>query len=96
MRQRYIVTYDICDPKRLRAVFFTMKGYGDHLQYSVFSCDLTLMGLATLKGDLLRVLDARVDQVLFIDLGPTDGRGREAVESLGRGVEQFPDGAVIL
>ena len=34
----YIVTYDISDPKRWRAVFKAMKGYGEWLQLSVFQC----------------------------------------------------------
>ena len=41
MRTSYLVSYDICDDKRLRKVFQTMRGYGDHLQYSVFQCQLT-------------------------------------------------------
>ena len=40
-RQSYVVTYDICDPKRLRRVYETLRGHGDHLQLSVFRCDLT-------------------------------------------------------
>ena len=35
MQYTYIVCYDICDDKRLRQVFKTMRSYGDHLQYSV-------------------------------------------------------------
>jgi len=34
MRSSYLVTYDIADDKRLRQVFQTMRGYGDHLQFS--------------------------------------------------------------
>ncbi len=41
MRQSYLVTYDIADEKRLRKVFKIMRGYGDHLQYSVFECQFT-------------------------------------------------------
>src|SRR5690606_35574631 len=41
MRTAYVVTYDICEPKRLRRVYRIMLGYGDHLQYSVFRCELT-------------------------------------------------------
>lgn len=84
MRQRYIVTYDIADPKRLRAVFKIMKGYGEHLQFSVFRCDLTLMNLAKLKADLSEAIDAEKDQVLIVDVGPTEGRGEEVFESLGK------------
>src|ERR1039458_4021608 len=36
MRFSYLICYDICDDKRLRKVFQTMRGFGDHLQFSVF------------------------------------------------------------
>jgi CRISPR-associated protein Cas2 len=84
MRQRYIVTYDIADPRRLRKVFKLMKGFGEHLQLSVFRCDLTKMTLATMKADLNAIIHAQKDQVLIIDVGPTEGRGEEVFESLGR------------
>lgn len=84
MRQRYIVTYDISEPSRLRKVFKVMKGYGEHLQYSVFRCDLTKMTLATMKADLNGIIHAQEDQVLIIDVGPTEGRGEEVFESLGK------------
>jgi CRISPR-associated protein Cas2 len=84
MRQRYLVTYDISDPARLRKVFKLMKGYGRHLQLSVFRCDLSRMALATMKGELNALIHAQEDQVLIIDVGPTEGRGGEVFESLGR------------
>ena len=37
----YIVTYDIADDKRWRAVFKLMHGYGEWMQLSVFQCRLT-------------------------------------------------------
>ena len=52
MRQSYLVCYDICDDKRLRKVFQTMRNYGDHLQYSVFECQLTATDLARCRSDL--------------------------------------------
>lgn len=84
MRQRYIVTYDISDSKRLRLVFKIMKGYGEHLQFSVFRCDLSKMSLISMKVDLNAVIHSQEDQVLIIDVGPTEGRGAEVFESLGR------------
>lgn len=84
MRQRYIVTYDVCDPKRLRQVFKTLKGFGRHIQLSVFSCDLSAMSLVRLKLALAAVIDMREDQVLIIDLGAAEGRAAESIESLGR------------
>lgn len=84
MRQRYVVTYDISDPTRLRKVFKTMKGYGTHLQLSVFSCDLTELTMVRLKDALTRAINTDEDAVLFIDIGPSDGRGMESFECLGR------------
>ncbi len=84
MRSRYIVTYDVSDPKRLRRVFKIMKGYGAHLQFSVFSCDLTSMTLVRLKAELREAIDAFEDAVLLVDVGPTDGRGTTSFECLGR------------
>lgn len=96
MRQRYIVTYDIRDPKRLRQVFRTLKGYGTHLQLSVFRCDLTRMALAQLKERLSACLNTREDQVLLIDIGPSEGRAAEAVESLGQAYVEEPKGPAIV
>ena len=50
MRTSYLICYDISDDKRLRKVFQTMRGYGDHLQYSVFECQLTAIGPGAVPG----------------------------------------------
>jgi CRISPR-associated protein Cas2 len=84
MRISYLVTYDICDDKRLRRVFQIMRGYGDHLQYSVFECQLTPTDLVRLRADLASVIHHHDDQVLFVDLGPTEGRGERVITSLGK------------
>lgn len=96
MRQRFLVTYDICDPKRLRDVFDTMKGFGRHVQLSVFQCDLTSTRLAELKVRLKDIVDPMFDQVLFFDLGPSDGRGLEVVSSVGRPYVHREEGPVIV
>jgi CRISPR-associated protein Cas2 len=87
MRQRYLVTYDIADPKRLRRVFKVLKGFGTHLQLSVFSCDLTDLSLVLLKTELMKEIHATEDAVLIVDVGPSDGRGTTAFECLGRGTK---------
>lgn len=84
MRTRYIVSYDICDPKRLRLVHRTMLGYGEPLQYSVFCCDLSRSARVMLMGDLSEIIDHREDQVMLIDIGPPDARGAESIETIGR------------
>ena len=83
MRKLYIVTYDISDPKRLRRVFKTMKGFGQHLQLSVFRCDLTEMERFEMIGALQELIHHDEDQVLLIDLGPSEGRTHR-VDSIGR------------
>jgi len=84
MRNRYLVTYDVSDPKRLRQVFKVMKGFGTHLQLSVFSCDLTEMTIVLMKSALRRVMHHEEDSVLIVDVGPSDGRGMTSFECLGR------------
>ena len=84
MRNSFIVCYDICDPKRLRKVFKIMRGWGDHIQYSVFECQLTKMDLAWLRSSLSDTIHHKEDQVLFVDLGPADGRGERVISALGK------------
>jgi CRISPR-associated protein Cas2 len=85
MRNLLIVTYDISNPKRLRKVFKAMKGFGQHLQLSVFRCDLTDMERFEMIRALQDLIHHDEDQVLLIDLGPSDGR-TVRVDSLGRPV----------
>ena len=84
MRQSYLICYDICDDKRLRKVFQIMRGYGDHLQYSVFECQLTASDLARCRAALAATINHKVDQVLFVNLGPAEGRGERVITALGK------------
>jgi CRISPR-associated protein Cas2 len=84
MRQTFVVSYDISDPKRLRAIYSLMRGWGDHIQLSVFQCELNAAELVELRTKLALLIRQDEDQVLFIDLGPTEGRGATSIESLGR------------
>jgi CRISPR-associated protein Cas2 len=84
MRNSYIVTYDIRDPKRLRKVFKTMKDFGEHLQYSVFECQFTKSELVHCQAELAEIINHNIDQVLFVDIGPTSGRGERVISSMGQ------------
>ena len=84
MRQAFIVTYDVCDPKRLRKVYKIMRGYGRHLQLSVFQCELVPREKVELEAELRPEIKFDEDQVLFVDIGPADGRGCTSIEALGR------------
>ena len=82
-----IVSYDICDPKRWRRVYHICRAYGEHIQYSVFRADLTPTARAALVAELATVINHREDQVLLIDVGPAEGRAREAFLAVGRRYE---------
>ncbi|MEO8603552.1 MAG: CRISPR-associated endonuclease Cas2 [bacterium] len=84
MRQTFLVCYDICDDKRLRAVYKTMRDFGDHLQYSIFECQFTDTELVRCRHALSEIINHRDDQVLFVDLGPTEGRGDRVISALGK------------
>jgi len=84
MRQTFIVTYDVCDSKRLRRVFKLLRGYGDHLQLSVFRCELSPRERVELRTKLAAILHHGEDQVLFVDVGPAEGRGADSISALGR------------
>lgn len=96
MLTRYIVAYDISDPRRLRKVYEIMKGAGVHLQYSVFQCDLSDRQLEELRLDLAEVIAPREDQVLFVALGDPEKRGATCISSLGRIYDHHDRACVII
>lgn len=83
MRTTYLVCYDITDDKRLKRTFKACCGFGDHLQYSVFECDLNPSEKIELETVLAGIINHDEDQVLFLSLGPTEGRGDRVITSLG-------------
>jgi len=82
-RNRYIVTYDIRSPSRLRKVHGLVVDYGERLQYSVYICDLTRVELIRLRGQLRERMHMEEDSVSIFDLGPPTGRLATRVEHLG-------------
>lgn len=68
-RRRYLVAYDIREPKRLRQIAKTMAAYGERLQYSLFICDLTKAELIGLRSDSESIMNLKVDSVVLVDLG---------------------------
>ncbi|MBV9945542.1 MAG: CRISPR-associated endonuclease Cas2 [Myxococcales bacterium] len=96
MRQTYVVSYDISDPKRLRKVYQLMKGYGEHVQLSVFRCALTHRTLVELRARLDEIIRHDEDQVLFVDVGPEDGRGATSLSSLGRAYKSPERRAIVV
>jgi CRISPR-associated protein Cas2 len=83
MRNTYIVCYDVADPKRLRRVFKVCKDFGQHLQFSVFECDLTVSEKLQFEEKLVAEIKREEDQVLFIRLGPAEQRGQREITAVG-------------
>ena len=84
MRNVFLVCYDVCNDKRVKKVYKAMRGYGDHLQLSVFRCELSARERAEMIAELAPLISHDEDQVLIIDIGPSDGRATLVFESLGR------------
>lgn len=80
----YIVTYDISNPKRWKKVYNLMKSYGEHVQLSVFRCDLEPVQVARLKGFMEEIIKHDEDQVILVNIGPTSPAVIKDIEVLGR------------
>jgi CRISPR-associated protein Cas2 len=89
MRTTFIVTYDIADEKRLRRVFKACKNFGNHLQFSVFECDLSPSERVQMESELKALIHHADDQVLFIALGPAETRGSRVISALGKSYTKF-------
>ncbi|MPM97624.1 CRISPR-associated endoribonuclease Cas2 [bioreactor metagenome] len=83
MRSTYLVCYDVADDKRLRKVSKTCSNFGDHLQFSIFECDLNASEKIELETILTGIINHMEDQVLFVGLGPAEGRGDRVITALG-------------
>ena len=82
-RRRFLVAWDISDPRRLKAVRRCSENFGHPLQKSVFLCELDREEKAKYLHRLRRIHKAAHDQIVFIDLGPDTRDTDDFIESLG-------------
>ncbi|MFZ7131154.1 MAG: CRISPR-associated endonuclease Cas2 [Eubacteriales bacterium] len=69
-----LITYDVSTVtsdgrKRLRKVAKTCQNYGQRVQNSVFECVVDSTQLATLKIQLVKIIDKEHDSLRFYRLG---------------------------
>lgn len=83
-RRKYLVTYDVTDDKRRARTFDILSDMGDHVQYSVFMCELSARELLSLKARITEEIAHADDQVLIVDLGPADAKAADVVVHIGR------------
>jgi CRISPR-associated protein Cas2 len=74
----------------------TMRGFGDRIQLSIFECQFTETDLVRCRHALGQIINHKRDQVLFVNLGPAEGRGDRVIVSIGRGYSTFDAPAVIV
>lgn len=82
-RRHYMIAYDISDDKRRTRVFDTLMGQGEHVQFSVFFCELNHRELAALRGKLGELINARTDQVILLDLGEINNPLENILDCIG-------------
>ena len=83
-RRHYLVSYDVADDKRRTKIFNALDDVGDHVQFSVFLCELSRRELAQLRTGLTEHVHHRDDQVMILDLWPAHVSLETAMEVLGR------------
>ena len=84
MRRHYVVSYDIANDKRRNEVFGTLKGFGNHAQYSVFFCELDQKEFVRLRRQLRDAIHERQDQVMILDIGPSNRDFEECLQVIGK------------
>lgn len=87
IRKRYLFSYDITDDKRRTKVFKALTGQGDHVQYSVFICELNDKELQVVIGRLSELIHKREDQILVFDMGSTERELDRFVTTIGQDLE---------
>lgn len=60
---RYLITYDIADPRRLGRLFRFLKKQGLPVQYSVFLVETSAVRLAELMVKISKIIHANADDV---------------------------------
>jgi len=90
------VTYDVVNDRRRTKVFKILSGYGDHLQFSVFRCDLSAKERVLLIEALDKVIHHKEDQVILVDLGPAEGLANKRITALGLPYVPAERGVVVI
>ncbi|MFN3241750.1 MAG: CRISPR-associated endonuclease Cas2 [Planctomycetota bacterium] len=83
-RHHVLVAYDIRDDKRRNKVFETCRDFGNHVQYSVFVCELDRRELVQLREHLRGLIHQTEDQVMLVGLGLATHPVLDQIEVLGQ------------
>lgn len=89
-RRRFLVTYDVSDSKRLKSIHKAMEGFGQHVQFSVFLCELNSREFLQMEQRLQKIIHHRQDQALIFDMGLASNDRDDLIQSIGRDYEEPP------
>ena len=87
-----VISYDIKDDKRRNKVYKTLKNYGQHVQLSVFECDLKKVDYLRLRRKLEKIIKGEEDSIRFYFLC---GKDVKRIERIG-GVEPWCEEAIFI
>ncbi len=96
MITRYLVSYDIADPDRLRKVHNVVKARAQHIQDSLYEALLTERERVLFEERLKREINQKEDQVMFIDLGSAERKELPEISTLGLGYAPHVRGSIVL
>lgn len=87
-RRLYLCTYDVGSTKegdrRRDRLFEALKDHGEHVQFSVFLCELTAAEHARLLAIGKEILHQEEDQLLVLDVGPSGLDWTQHLHCLGK------------
>ncbi len=89
-RRRFLVAYDVSDSKRVKAAHRALRDFGEHVQFSVFLCELNGREFLQMEQRLHKILNHRKDQALIFDLGLATDERMDAIQSIGRDFTPTP------
>ena len=73
-RRLYLCCYDVVSSRegdrRRNRLFELLLDHGEHVQYSVFLCELTAGERLELVSEGRSILNEKEDQLLVLDIGP--------------------------
>ena len=78
-----VISYDVVDDRRRTRVLKLLKGYGTHVQYSVFECDLSAQQLTGVQDELRGLIDEHTDSVRLYLLDEAN-KQRTRILGIGR------------
>jgi len=96
MITRYIVSYDIADPERLRRVHAVVRASAQHVQDSVYEALLTEKERVLFENRLKKILHMNEDQVIFLSLGSAERTELPEITTLGLVYRPQRRGSVVL